>query len=166
MAVSSFFNWWQFWKVYSLVVGKRRSLQTVHIHAVLLFVTEPSLELQMLRKRGKERLSTNRVLSLWRSARGEICHFSGSLIKLIKLISNPKAQITVTNAAGEGERKAVYKQGAVTLTQCRQHSRLDIYSKIGWIDKYYIYIFVHIYKPGAVNLTQCFSRQGTSPQYQ
>ena len=163
MAVSFFFNWWQFWKVYSLVVGKRRSLQTVHIHAVLLFVTEPSLELQMLRKRGKERLSTNRVQSLWRSARGEICPFSGSLIKLI---SNPKAQITVTNAAGEGERKAVYKQGAVTLTQCRQHSRLDIYSKIGWIDKYYIYIFVHIYKPGAVNLTQCFSKQGTSPQYQ
>ena len=68
MAVSFFFNWWQFWKVYSLVVGKRRSLQTVHIHAVLLFVTEPSLELQMLRERGKERLSTNRVQSIWRSA--------------------------------------------------------------------------------------------------
>ena len=41
------------------------------------------------------------------------------------------AFIRAANAAEEGERKAVYKQGAVTLTQCRQHSRLDISSKIG-----------------------------------
>ena len=41
------------------------------------------------------------------------------------------AFISAANAAEEGERKAVYKQDAVTLTQCRQHCRLNICSYIG-----------------------------------
>ena len=55
------------------------------------------------------------------------------------------AFISAANAAEEGERKAVYKQDAVTLTQCRQHCRLNICSYIGWIDKYYIYIHICTY---------------------
>ena len=151
MAGSLFFNWWQFWKVYSLVVGKRRSLQTVHIHAVLLFVTEPSLELQMLRKRGKERLSTNRMQSLWRSV--DSTAVSISIVKLVELTNTTYTYLYISTNRVQSIWRSAFQDKAPRLSISNDSWILSSYTIICQLNQY-------IYKQDAVTLTHSFFELG------
>ena len=151
MAVSFFFNWWQFWKVYSLVMGTKRSLQNGHIYAVLLFVTEPSLVLQMLRKRGKERLSTNRMQSLWRSV--DSTAVSIFVVILVELTNTTYTYLYISTNWVQSIWRSAFQDKAPRLSISNDFWILSSYTIICQLNQY-------IYKQDAVTLTHSFFELG------